>query len=74
VGQFENTVAEGTCSNFRPFFSRLVDMAKMSPVELKHRLSAEVVKFIMDLWGVRSVLVRESPPLLLILPPPRLRL
>lgn len=63
MGQLENTVADGTCSSFRPFFSRLVDMARMSPVELKHRLSAEVVKFMIDLWGVLSVLVRESPPL-----------
>jgi hypothetical protein len=29
VGQFENTVAVGTWSNFRPFVSRLVDMARI---------------------------------------------
>ena len=57
VGQFENTVAVGTCNNFRPFVSRLVDMARICPSWLKHTLSAEVVKFIIDLRGVRSVMV-----------------
>ena len=66
MGQFEKTVAVGTCNNLRLFVSRCEDMANICPSWLKHMLSAEVVRFIMDLRGVRSVAVRERPP-----PPPR---
>lgn len=56
VGQFENTVAVGTCSNFRPFVSRRVDSARICPSWLKHKLSADVVRFMMDLRGDRSAI------------------
>mmetsp|Transcript_6459 Transcript_6459/g.14574 ORF Transcript_6459/g.14574 Transcript_6459/m.14574 type:complete len:215 (-) Transcript_6459:1303-1947(-) len=61
VGQLENTVCVGTCNSLRPFVSRREDIARIWPSWLKHILSAEVVMFITDLMGVRSVAARERP-------------
>ena len=61
MGQFENTVCVGTCSNLRPFVSRLVERARIWPSALNFNESAEVVKFIIDFRGFLSVALRPTP-------------